>query len=987
MMTTDVHNIAQFNAPRLARFLLTVVFLLTPWVGAQALGLGEVSVSSAINEPLNAEIELLNLQGLEEEELIVSIGSSADYSLAGVRYNFFHAELDFEPDFSNTARPVVRVTTDRAVTEPYLNFVVQARWPAGRLLREYTLLLDLPVFSGEQTSSGASAPAVAPARPVQRQTTQTTNAVNVTPSPAASAPPTPAGSYRVQFGDTLWEIAQRVAQESGITHSQAMLALRDLNREAFFDDDMNRIMSGSLLRIPTANDVTVRDPASARAQVARELGMTDSTPLQSTATAPASSSPNSEGGQFRLATAGAETVSSSGSESGQGASSAAMAEVEAENAVLKEELDAVVVENDDLRERLAQLEEQIAVLERLVEVENTDMAQAQALSESAEAQATTPPVVITPPAPQPSFMDKVMGWLPGIGIALIGLLLAAYMLVKRRQQSSAEADLDMSDDDMEADFGEGFDDGDDEDEPLDDTEDEAVVMGEADSFDAEDEKDTAEDDDFDLPDEDDFSTSHDDDDDTDFDDLDAFFGDIDDKSSVDEDDFDDALIQDEQTEEETLESVADSEESLDLGDEQTLEEIEQGLDEDMELGVVDGDDDFEGEDDASLENDDALDFDLGLDDEEGEAEESPAEAEPESEEADENAMDFDLGEDDMEIDGEEAAVEAAGSDEDTDAENGMDFDLGDLDTESEELEEDESESEELEADDENGMDFDLGDTDFDTEETDEDSAEPMSAETDAADENAMDFDLGDSDTETDELADEATEEAAESSDDTMDFDLDDDAESDAEEESFVLGEDSDFADEDEDEDEDAESLDSLLVEDSDSDDDLDDSIFADLGDDDLDDLLGPTDDGDMESLLGEGEDDSDISLDTDDDEEEQSLEIEEESDDEDLSSLTAMLDSGELDDASDEDAEEVDSIDENEIGFDLDEDDEASDFDGADEDEESDIEVECATKLELAEAYLDMGDDSGAKVLLKEVQADGSEEQKAKAQELLDKMS
>ncbi|MCV6603998.1 MAG: hypothetical protein OIF34_01740, partial [Porticoccaceae bacterium] len=171
---------------------------------ASAVGLGDIKLKSALNEPLNAEINLLNVGDLDELELFVNLASRKDFERAGVPRDFFLSGLRFEVDLSGS-QPKILVKSEKPVREPFLDFLVEMQWPSGRLLRNYTLLIDLPVYSDEKakpkaiesSSSGSSS-----ARPA--------------PQPSAPAPQLAAGSdleagaeYQVARGDTLWNIARR----------------------------------------------------------------------------------------------------------------------------------------------------------------------------------------------------------------------------------------------------------------------------------------------------------------------------------------------------------------------------------------------------------------------------------------------------------------------------------------------------------------------------------------------------------------------------------------------------------------------------------------------------------------------------------------------------------------------------------------------------------------------------------------------------------
>ncbi|QAY84810.1 FimV/HubP family polar landmark protein [Pseudomonas arsenicoxydans] len=114
---------------------------------APALGLGEITLHSALNQPLRADIALVDVGSLEEDELSVSLATADEFSRAGVDRVFFLNDLKFTPVLRGN-RSLIRVTSNKTVNEPFLNFVVQLNQPNGRLLREYTVLIDPPGSPG-----------------------------------------------------------------------------------------------------------------------------------------------------------------------------------------------------------------------------------------------------------------------------------------------------------------------------------------------------------------------------------------------------------------------------------------------------------------------------------------------------------------------------------------------------------------------------------------------------------------------------------------------------------------------------------------------------------------------------------------------------------------------------------------------------------------------------------------------------------------------
>jgi len=148
---------------------------------APALGLGEITLHSALNQPLRADITLVDTAGLEENQLSVSLATADEFSRAGVDRAFFLNDLKFTPVLRGNRR-VIQVTSAKPVNEPFLNFLVQLNQPNGRLLREYTVLIDPPgapgvVPAADEAVSISPASAFPRVQPV------------LAPSPVVKAPP------------------------------------------------------------------------------------------------------------------------------------------------------------------------------------------------------------------------------------------------------------------------------------------------------------------------------------------------------------------------------------------------------------------------------------------------------------------------------------------------------------------------------------------------------------------------------------------------------------------------------------------------------------------------------------------------------------------------------------------------------------------------------------------------------------------------------
>ena len=223
------------------------------------LGLGNISLRSHLNEPLRAELLLLKADGLDAADIQLGLASQQEFERLGVDRAYFLTGIVFDVEVVD-ATLVAQMTTKMPLREPYLNFVVEARWPEGRLLREYTLLIDLPPTMTEATvgisAQRSSREAALPEKRASATESSTADVIR------------PGGSYLVRNADTLWRIAS-TAKPERITIEQAMLSIVLLNPEAFDRENVNGLKSAYLLNLPTVGDIAI-SARDARAEVARQ---------------------------------------------------------------------------------------------------------------------------------------------------------------------------------------------------------------------------------------------------------------------------------------------------------------------------------------------------------------------------------------------------------------------------------------------------------------------------------------------------------------------------------------------------------------------------------------------------------------------------------------------------------------------------------------------------------------------------------------------
>ncbi len=353
---------------------------------ANALGLGDITLKTALNEPLVAEIKLLQVRELQNEEIIVELASNEDFERIGVDRTFFLTGLQFTVDVGAKDGPKIIVTSKNPVREPFLNFVITTEWPSGKLLREYTLLMDLPVFSEEKRSQPVSS-TTSYAAPNESSVADVKSGGVSNPrssfgqqssageSQSYSGPRYDGDTYAVKPNDTLWEIAEEIRPSGSVTVHQTMIALQDANPNAFINNNINLLKSGQILRIPTESEIQSNSLQGAIQQVAaqnREWTGAGPQLNASRSTNEFSSETSEPEGRLKLS-APEDVYSSSEGRSSGGDSDFSVNALENELSATMEQLDKAQRENSDLRSEVASLEEQMETLESMLQVANESL--------------------------------------------------------------------------------------------------------------------------------------------------------------------------------------------------------------------------------------------------------------------------------------------------------------------------------------------------------------------------------------------------------------------------------------------------------------------------------------------------------------------------------------------------------------------------------------------------------------------------------------
>jgi pilus assembly protein FimV len=446
---------------------------------ASALGLGQIEVKSRIGQPFLAEIPIVSNDPSELENLQAELASPLVFARIGLQPpSGVVAELRFASALDSAGRPVIRVTSDQPVNDSLLTFLVSVDWGQGRLVREYSALLDTPrtvsaplqpqieetvvsapnIVERPLEPEVAAAPAEAPADAAPAEETvaagpdgdnnDDANAIAPTPTPAAEPANAPAqvasaepvaapagdlaGEYSVRRGDTLSEIAGRV-QGEGFTLDQAMIALLRANPEAFIGGNVNRLKAGAVLAVPASDQVASVDAAQARQLVSSQVRQwrdarravpqpaLEAGIAAAAATAPvsagastAAANPRSADARLEIVPPGASSATQAGTQSGINAGG--------EGDMLRQELQqntetlaAREAELQELKGRVAELEQLQNKQQQLIAMKDSELAAAQQrLAQSNQKD-------------QAMQAASAMPWLIGAGVLLLAVVGGWFM--------------------------------------------------------------------------------------------------------------------------------------------------------------------------------------------------------------------------------------------------------------------------------------------------------------------------------------------------------------------------------------------------------------------------------------------------------------------------------------------------------------------------------------------------------------------------------
>ena len=361
---------------------LIALFLLTCPTALFALGLGDIRLNSGLNEPLDAEIELVGAAPDELTSLRATLANPEAFTRYGLDRSAFLSKIEFKVGQGRDGRPALLVRSRESVPDPFLTLLVDVNWSRGRLLREYTMLLDPPVYT-PGAEQAASAPVSAP-QAGETETPRSGNVQRAPEPPAEAAPPSgvsrapevssgpsAGSSYTVRNNDTLWRIASGLKSGATSDVNRMMMAIYRSNPEAF-SGNINDMRAGAILRLPSDTEFEAIGDSEASAEVRRQYA-------EWRANRGIAASGEPAGERLRLVTP---------TEGGEGAAT---------------QTGAAGAQTQELRDKVQQLQTQLDESRRMLQLKDEELAKLQQkLGQPAQPPAPTPtPAPTETPTPAP----------------------------------------------------------------------------------------------------------------------------------------------------------------------------------------------------------------------------------------------------------------------------------------------------------------------------------------------------------------------------------------------------------------------------------------------------------------------------------------------------------------------------------------------------------------------------------------------------------
>jgi len=374
----------------LRRYTVTFFGLLLSVAASHSLGLslGSAIVESSVNQPLSLRIEILELGEIRADDVSIQMASTEDFMRLGVDPLEVLSSVSFLTQETSDGVYVLLASSE-IIQEPYISFVLETRWPSGRLLSEYRVSLDLPVYSdADQVENRIQ-------QPLSNilDSPESINEAGSILTESEAEQTNLAGQEVIETtdGSTLIRIARQIRPDETVSLQQTMIAIQSLNPEAFADGNINRLLMGQVLRVPTKDEISAFDAKSAFAEVSRQnqaiVGVE-----RNLAPGRDDSGGNSAAGRLSVIAIDSDVIDSSSATALSAVQENTeldrrIAVLDNELSVRREEADRARISRENLEFRLADLDAQIEAAQELIRLQDIRLAQMKELLSLAEAAA------------------------------------------------------------------------------------------------------------------------------------------------------------------------------------------------------------------------------------------------------------------------------------------------------------------------------------------------------------------------------------------------------------------------------------------------------------------------------------------------------------------------------------------------------------------------------------------------------------------------